>query len=242
MSFAKYLKTTLHPWPCLVFMLPLLAAYEAGILWVGGTEPDAIRNGADTWLHWGLETFGLSQLYWGPVLLALGFAIWTYVRWPDRPKEILGVCTGMAIESMLFAVGLLGLSRILGPLLDSFGIVLGASAGYTEPIVAQALTFVGAGIFEEVLFRMLLYGGMRQLLFLAELKKNMATIVAALVSAVLFSAAHHVGPYGDTFEGFVFLFRILAGLYFTALYQKRGFGITVGAHTCYDVLAGIVMN
>jgi hypothetical protein len=30
-------------------------------------------------------------------------------------------------------------------------------------------------------------------------------------------------------------------LYFTALYQFRGFGIAVGAHACYDVLVGIHM-
>ena len=42
-------------------------------------------------------------------------------------------------------------------------------------------------------------------------------------------------------DGFNFLFRVLAGLYFTAIYQFRGFGIAVGAHACYDVLVGIHM-
>jgi membrane protease YdiL (CAAX protease family) len=241
MPLAKYLKTTHHPWPCLVFLLPLLLAYEGGILWMGGAQPEAFRNGADTWLHWGLETFGFTQLYWGPVLLAVGFGVWTHLRWADRPKDILGVCTGMAIESMLYAGGLLGLSRILGPLLDSFGVVLGNS-GDTEQIVAQVITFVGAGIYEEVLFRLFLYGSMRKLLLLAEVPKATATLVAAMASALLFAAAHHAGPYGEPFDGFVFLFRILAGLYFTAVFQQRGFAIAVGAHACYDVLAGVVMG
>ena len=75
-----YLAATRHPWPCLLFLLPLLAAYEAGVYWLGGTQPEALRNGADTWLHWGLEAFGLSQLYWPPVLIALVFLVWSWKR------------------------------------------------------------------------------------------------------------------------------------------------------------------
>ena len=46
------------------------AAYEVGVLWLGGTQPDTVRNGADTWLRWGLESFGLQQLYWAPAQVA----------------------------------------------------------------------------------------------------------------------------------------------------------------------------
>ena len=44
----------------------------------------------------------------------------------------------------------------------------------------------------------------------------------AAASAALFAAAHHVGPFGEAFDGYVFLFRSLAGLYFALLYQFRG--------------------
>ena len=67
-------------------------------------------------------------------------------------------------------------------------------------------------------------------------------IGSVLTSALLFSAAHHVGPYGEAFNHSVFLFRTLAGLYFALLYQLRGFGIAVGTHTCYDVLVGVVVH
>lgn len=50
-----------------------------------------------------------------------------------------------------------------------------------------------------------------------------------------------MGPYGGPFDGYVFLFRTLAGLYFTAVYQVRGFGSAVGAHACYDVLVGVLV-
>jgi membrane protease YdiL (CAAX protease family) len=241
MSREKYLKATRHPWPCLLFLLPLLAAYEGGIIWLGGTHPEAFRSGADTWLRWGLQAFGLSQLYWTPLLVALVFLVWSWLRWHDRPGDLLGVCTAMAIESMLFAAGLLGLSRVLNPVLDSLGIVL-ASQGPTERVLGQVITFVGAGIYEEVLFRLFLYAGMVRLFRQIELPSWIAYGVAAATSALLFSAAHHAGPFGEAFDAYVFLFRSLAGLYFTFLFQVRGFGVVVGAHTCYDVLAGILIN
>ena len=59
------------------------------------------------------------------------------------------------------------------------------------------------------------------------------------MEAALFAAAHHIGPYGEPMNPYVFLFRALAGLYFTALYLGRGFGVAVAAHAGYDVLVGV---
>ena len=65
--------------------------------------------------------------------------------------------------------------------------------------------------------------------------------MTTFISAVLFAAAHHIGPYGEPFDRSVFLFRALAGLYFGLLYQLRGFGVAVGTHASYDVLVGVLM-
>src|SRR5581483_10970443 len=92
-----YLSATRHPWPCFLFLLPLLLAYEGGVVWLGGTNPDALRNGADAWLRWGLENFGLSQLYWAPGLIAGVFLWWSWRRRWDRPGDLFGVAAGMAI-------------------------------------------------------------------------------------------------------------------------------------------------
>ena len=108
-------------------------------------------------------------------------------------------------------------------------------------VVGQVVTYVGAGIYEEVVFRLALFGLLRAVLTTAQVPPRTAVLLAAVASAVLFAAAHHVGPHGEPMDGFNFLFRVLAGLYFTALYQFRGFGIAVGAHACYDVLVGIHM-
>jgi membrane protease YdiL (CAAX protease family) len=238
---STYLLATRHPWACFLFLLPLLAAYEGGVLWLGGAQPLALRNGADTWLRWALEGFGLSQLYAAPLLIAGVFVVWSVLRRRDRPADLLGVETGMAIESVAFALGLWGLSRGLAPMLDGLGIHLEVPA-HPDPALGQVITFVGAGIYEELLFRLLLYSGLIVLLRWLRVSLIFAVLLAAAASAALFSIAHHLGPYGESFNNYVFLFRMLAGLYFALLYQLRGFGIAVGAHACYDVVVGVVIG
>jgi hypothetical protein len=238
---AGYLLSTRHPWPCLLFLLPLLLAYEVGVLCLGGAHADALRNGADSWLRWLLDGFGFSQLYVPPALIVVVFLVWSWWRRWDRPYDCTGIWIGMIIESAAFAVGLWGLSRGLGPFLDRLGIRL-SYAPSTETTLGQVITFVGAGIYEEVLFRLILFSGLIWLMRHVQFSAFKAVPLAALASAMIFSAAHHVGPFGEAFDSYVFLFRTLAGLYFALLYQLRGFGIAVGTHAAYDVLVGVLIT
>jgi membrane protease YdiL (CAAX protease family) len=243
MPSSGYFHATRHPWPCLLFLLPLLLAYEGGIFWLGGTHPEAFRNGADTWLHWGLEAFGLSHLYWTPGLIGAAFLAWAWFQKEERPKDVLGVCTGMAIESMIFAAGLWGLNRGLGPLLERLGIVVAiAPPSQASDALIQVITFVGAGIYEEVLFRLLLFTSIVAVLRYLKIARTGAILVGAVAAALVFAGAHHAGPYGEAFDTYSFLFRTLAGLYFTMVFQLRGFGVAVGAHACYDVLVGVLIS
>lgn len=233
-----YLRATKHPWPTLVMLLPLLLAYEVGVLWYGGPNPDLIRNGADAWLRMALQAYGLGQLIVAPALVALIFAIASWWRSKDRPDGVLGICCGMALECFGFAVLLWGLSHGLAPLMQRLGIALNQSPP-VDPVMARLVTFIGAGIYEEILFRLVLFSGLTLLLRLALTPRFQALLIAAVVSAFLFAAAHHVGPYGEPMNSYVFLFRFLAGLYFAVVYHCRGFAVAAGAHACYDVLVGL---
>jgi hypothetical protein len=246
MPGAGYYAATRHPWPCLLFLFPLLVAYEVGVIWLGGPQCTVLRNGADTWLRWALEGVGLDQMYVAPALILLGLIVWTVARRADRPGDLLNTWVGMAVESFLFAMGLWALSRGLGPFLDRLGVRLAAGA-CPKPVpprmesVAYLLTFVGAGIYEEVLFRLGLFAGLRWVLKFVGLPLLIPFALAATASAVAFAAAHHAGPQGEKFDAFVFLFRTLAGVYFALVFQLRGFGIAVGAHVGYDVLVGALV-
>lgn len=238
---SEYLRATRHPWPCFLFLLPLLVTYEVGVFSLGGGHPELLRNGADNWLRQGLAVAGLRQHFWTPALLLVVLVGWNYWRRQDRPGDLVGVLSGMGIESVGFALGLWGISRTLGPLVDYFGLELSAP-GAGNPALGQVITFVGAGIYEELLFRLLLFSGLLVLLRRASAGTALAVAVAGLASAMFFSAAHHLGPYGEPFEGYTFLFRTVAGLYFALLFQLRGFGIAVGAHACYDVVVGVTVG
>jgi hypothetical protein len=236
-----YLTGTRHPWACVLFVLPLLVAYEAGVLLMGMDQPELLRNGADVWLRWVLATVGLRHLLWAPALMILVLLAWCCRGVASRPGDYLGLWIGMVAESTLFALALWGSCYVLAPLLYGMGVQL-AAAAEPEPATQQLLSFVGAGIYEETLFRLLLFSGLRWLLVYIEIPWPGAGCLAGMVSALLFSAAHNVGPYGEAFLPFVFVFRTLAGLYFVGLYQYRGFGIAVGAHAGYDVLVGLLLE
>ncbi|MGH7638825.1 MAG: type II CAAX prenyl endopeptidase Rce1 family protein, partial [Gemmatimonadaceae bacterium] len=62
-----------------------------------------------------------------------------------------------------------------------------------------------------------------------------AGAVAAVVGALVFSAFHYVGEYGEPLQLASFTFRAIAGLVFSGLYLVRGFGITAWTHALYDV-------
>jgi hypothetical protein len=238
MSQSNYLAGTRHPWACVLFVLPLLIAYEAGVLLMGMDRPELLRNGADVWLRWVLSNIGLHHLLWAPALLLVVMVLWSLRHLDRRPHDLVGLWIGMAIESAAFALLLWGSCFLVAPLLYRLGVQMAVEA--PEPGVQQLLSFIGAGVYEETLFRLLLYSGLRWLLQRVDISWPGAGVLAALVSALLFSAAHNIGEYGESFQPFVFVFRTLAGLYFVSLFQVRGFGVAVGAHAGYDVLAGLL--
>jgi hypothetical protein len=247
----SYLWATRHPWPCFFFVFPMLIAYEAGVLLLGGSQPEALRNGADHWLRLGLAALGLPFFWVPPLLLTLVFVGWILHRRGDQPWDLAGILSGMVLESVVFALGLWGISRGLAPLLQRLGVDLALplpvqlAGPPAERLAAgeggfrQAVTYLGAGIYEEAIFRLLLFSALVGLCRAVELPRLVAVALAAAGSAAVFSAAHHVGPYGQPYSNYLFLFRLTAGVYFALLYQLRGIGIAVGAHACYNVMVSV---
>ncbi|MFQ3594287.1 MAG: CPBP family glutamic-type intramembrane protease [Gemmataceae bacterium] len=213
------------------------------MLTLGGTAPETVRNGADHWIRTALDGVGVRAVWLPPSLLAFGFMLWSWIAWDQRPHDLLGVLCGMILESIAFALGLWAVSRALAPLLTHAGVELTITPelpiSASETALRQAITYLGAGIYEEAIFRLVLFSAMVGLLRLLDLPHLAAVLIAALASAVLFSMAHHVGPYGQAYSNYLFVFRLAAGLYFALLFQMRGFGVAVGAHACYNVMVSI---
>jgi hypothetical protein len=233
---ASYFSATRHPWASLLFLTPLLAAYEGGVFWLGAGHASQIRNGADAWLRWVLDLFGVGQVLAAPAVVIVVMLLWSWWRWSDRPEDPVTTFFGMAFESCLFASILWQFSRNFSSVLDMMGVSLQITVEVAP--AARILTFIGAGIYEEVLFRLGLFVCLYAILRIVQLPALIALVVAAGAGAVAFAAAHHIGPYGEPMRTDYFVFRTIAGLYFTVLFVTRGFGIAIGAHAGYDILVG----
>jgi len=111
-------------------------------------------------------------------------------------------------------------------------------------LLANIVTGIGAGIYEELVFRLILIC-ILIMLFQDALKlgHENAIILSIMISAALFSAHHHVDFLSgrpnvvDPFDWTRFIFRTIAGIYFAILYAIRGFGITAGTHAFYNIMA-----
>ena len=144
----------------------------------------------------------------------------------------------MALECALWAAVLLGIARLQGRLWPQFS-PLALAAPLREGLLARVIGFCGAGLYEEVLFRLLLLPAVA--FGLERLGASAATAAgwAILATSCLFSLAHYVGPLGDAFDLYGFVFRTLAGVFFSLLFLARGFGIVAGTHAAYDLLVGL---
>src|SRR5207253_2622982 len=114
--------------------IPLLLGYEGGVLLLGGAHPEAMRNGADNWMRFGLTALGLPFFWLPPLMLVLALLGWNLVRRTDRPKDMVGVLTGISLESVAFALGLWGVSRALVPLMQNLGVQLEISQGQESAV------------------------------------------------------------------------------------------------------------
>ncbi len=237
-----YWALTRKPLPCLFFVAPILLAYEFGVLWLGGSSAEALRTGADAWMRQGLAAIGVTDHWFLPSSLMLTLVIWQELdrdrEWRFPPSSLLG----MALESLILAVALVGLSRLVDLgftcLEHARSPVLAARTAAARHPAASLFGFLGAGVYEEALFRLILVPLFFGILRVLQTPVVLASALAVTASSLLFSVAHHAGMPGEAFTWFAFIFRWLAGVYFAWVFVVRGFGIAVGTHTAYDILVG----
>ena len=237
-ALQTYWRASRAPRYSYTFALPLLALYEllAAILPLGETH--GVRNGADVILK---SVFYAAFGRWGPLAFGvLLVAIFLWGAWRDKRAngEPLRAAyfTWMLGESVALAlifgvvVGLLT-ARLLGTL---HMLALAPMQQLDTP--TKLMVSLGAGLYEELLFRVILVSGLATFGRVAcRMSPRIAGAFAVVLGAVIFSAFHYVGAYGDVFTIQSFTFRMIAGLFFSALYLLRGFGIVAWTHALYDV-------
>ncbi len=235
-----YWQTSRAPRYSLLFALPLLIFYQVlAALAPPGPDGMGVRNGADVILE---SVFIWLAGAWGPrlfMLCLIGVGAWLIAKdvRANRGSLTPSVLGGMLLESvclsLVFGVVVGGLTAaLLGTPPPPMAI------GSAPPLARSTMLMlsIGAGIYEELLFRVVLVGllawGAAKLLGWRPL---VAGIAATILGALIFSAFHYIGPYGDPLDVYSFVFRTIAGLFFSGLYLLRGFGITAWTHALYDV-------
>ena len=238
MARFRYFADTTAPRYSLLFALPLLLGYEALAWLLGGGGHSGIRNGADVLLKSLFVLLGGRHGLTIFTLLVVGAGGWLVLRDVHRNGTPRLRAFGLMLaESAGYGLLLGGVaSALTGLLLQGrlLSIQGGAMAQFDLP--TQLMVSLGAGIYEELLFRVLLVSG---LVALASKgfgwKPVPAGVFAAVSGALVFSVFHYVGPYGDPWQLGSFTFRAVAGLLFSGLYLVRGFGVAAWSHALYDI-------
>jgi len=234
----SYVVQSRRPLTALVFVAPMLLLYEVGALMMG---PQSLRNGADVWLREFLQLLGFSQYLLLPLVTGGILLAWHHTTrqpWRVRP----GVLGLMFLESLGWAFLLLLIAQGLGRMFATQGAMAPSNAINLDGLILKVVGPFGAGIYEELLFRLMLFPIALGALKLAKQPDKVAYPMAILVVSLLFSAAHYklFTSVGDDFELYSFTFRALAGVFFCLLFVGRGFGVAVGAHAFYDVFVTVL--
>jgi len=233
---SDYWSQSRRPLACLLFVGPLLMIYELDLVYLGAS---AMRNGADALLRQALDLLGFNAYYLLPVLtvgILLGWHHLLRQPWRVRPAVPLG----MVFECLGLAAALWLSWRLYHFLFETVELqaVRAVGLNINQPL-GTICCYLGAGIYEELLFRLILLNLGIGLLAWLRAGPRGSVLGGIALTSLMFSAAHYVGSSGDEFLWRTFLFRFLAGVYFAVLFRFRGFGVAVGTHAFYDVLVGL---
>ncbi len=223
----SYWGQTQRPLHCLVFILPMLAAFEIGVA-IAGTDLFA-RN----LLQGFLTQFGASAAHLPAALLVVVLITW-HILSHHRWRIELHVLIGMAAEAMALAIPLVVIGALLNQLVAA---TAGVGPGTGETLWEMAMVRIGGGVYEEFLFRMIglnLVG----LIFIdvAGVPKDIGRAAAVVITALAFALYHFPNADTQPILWWRFAFFFIAGCYQGAVYLLRGFGIAAGAHVFYNMI------
>lgn len=228
-----YMEDVRRPVTCLVFLLPMVILYEIGMAFTasGFAADQANRVIAFQLLQRFSALFGASGYYMPGILITVILLAWHFATrdsWTVRWSTV----GFMALESLFWAVPLVVLAHVA----SSYATRLAGSSDLAASWLGQLLLSVGAGIYEELLFRLILIS-ILSIIFMDLLKigEGPSIFTIVILSAILFSLYHHLG--GEPFTADRFVFRTMAGGYLAGIFILRGFGIVVGCHVMYDIMA-----
>ena len=230
----RYVMSSREPIYQLLMLLPLLVIYEVAAVIINFDTPFQLRNGADILVKQALHKLGIRSVF-GFVMVTLLFVslliVAAYKKFRGRLKS--HYFPSMLVESVIYAF-IIGIASA-----RLTGLVMGCNpflaVGAPATLSQRLMIGVGAGVYEELVFRALLITALLLVMqFLGVEDKNRG-LIAVVTSALLFSGFHYVGEFGEAFVLSTFVFRTVAGLLLSAIYVLRGIGVSAWSHALYDI-------
>jgi membrane protease YdiL (CAAX protease family) len=244
----RYLELSKRPLHMLAFLLPLVILYEIGssvhLANAAAGTVETIR--AHSILLGFFQDFGLIGRFLPGLALVAVLLCWHVLiddRWRLRPLVI----GGLVIESIVWTIPLVVLIAIVQHL---GGGMAPPAAAASEPMVnmitmpwqARFTISIGAGLYEELLFRMIGIAALHLVLVdLVRLPERWGTGLAVLISAAAFVFYHDVTGAGGSTDVLRAAALMCAGVYFGVIYLTRGFAVVVGVHALYDIFVLVVL-
>ncbi|MBM4054624.1 MAG: CPBP family intramembrane metalloprotease [Planctomycetes bacterium] len=213
-----------------VFILPLLILYEAGITFYGSD----LKNTADTIIKTPLTLFGKNgSLIFNLLVIAFLLASVFYIE-KEHAFSVL-LFFPMFLESVMYAFFIgYAIGFVVYKMLFPYLLAI----PFNSEVAGGILLSVGAGVYEEIVFRLLLvsalYFGITKIL---KTSKPLGAVMSILFSALIFTLMHYIGSLSGEFTYTSFMFRILSGIVLSCIFMFRGIGIAVYTHAIYDVFA-----
>jgi hypothetical protein len=219
-----YLKRSERPLQSLFFVLPLILIYEIG--WrLGGSRLLAFNL-----IHQTFAALGAPGTFL-PAAALIGILLAWHIACRDKWTLDVSILLGMYVESFLLTIPLF----VLAAAMARWQLRPLSAAAEGTTFLQQIIISMGAGIYEEMIFRLILITLLNLLLVdLLKMRKNSASVLMVLTSGITFSLYHYLGS--EHFAWRTCLFRTLAGIYFAAIFICRGFGVTAGSHAIYDII------
>lgn len=219
----------IDPFTSAVLVFPLFLTYQLGILGRGGSG----QNGVDFITRALIE---LCERDLGNYLGVIGALLLAYaallVILRQYGRFNAHVFLPMLAESAFYATTMGTL--ILFAIHRFLEVIPQLAVAGAIPLGDIAVISAGAGLHEELIFRVIGMGGLGFLLA-GITGPRRAWVFALVLSSLIFSLAHHIGPAGEVFTFAAFVYRALAGVFFALVYQLRGFAVAAWTHALYDV-------
>lgn len=229
--YLKYSELSRQPLYMLVFLLPLIIFYEIALY----SSNSNIQIKAHDHLVRFFEQLDMPPtqgLWLGGIAIIATLFIW-HIFVENKWTVKLQVIALMAVESVAFSVPLLLFGAVLGGYAASASVSPINTLGIFEKIAVS----IGAGLYEELLFRMILIAGVHTIVCNVFKKSNLAGLgIGVCISAILFALYHDL-PDAGSLSALILFFFFTAGIYLGFLYVIRGFGIAAATHAAYDVVA-----